>query len=182
MLGAALVCALDADARAEAATQALKGLVLPRVPAPDLPLTDTFGRSIGLSAQLRGKVTAVQLMFAGCSSTCPIQGAVFAAVAQKVRATDVHLLSLTVDPLSDSPQALRDWLGRFGQHRFWTAGAPRMQDVDVLAEFLRGAPPRTGTHSSQVFLFDRQARLAFRTVELPSAEHVAELLTMLAAA
>ena len=57
-----------------------------------------------------------------------------------------------------------------------------MQDVDALAEFLRGVPPKTGTHSSQVFLFDRQARLAFRTVELPSVEHVVELLTMLAAA
>ena len=57
-----------------------------------------------------------------------------------------------------------------------------MQDVDALAEFLRGVPPKTGTHSSQVFLFDRQARLAYRTVELPSAEHVVELLAMLSAA
>ena len=88
--------------------------MLPRVPAPNQPLTDTLGRSIDLSTLLRGKVTAVQLMFAGCSSTCPIQGAVFAAVAQQVKAPDAQLLSLTIDPLGDSPQALRSWLGRFG--------------------------------------------------------------------
>lgn len=182
MLGAAVVAALGVGARVDAATQAPQGLVLPRVPAPNLPLIDTLGRSIGLSTQLRGKVSAVQLMFAGCSSTCPIQGAVFASVAQQVKAPDVQLLSLTVDPLGDNPQALRNWLGRFGQHRLWTAGAPRMQDVDTLAEFLRGVPPKTGTHSSQVFMFDRQARLAFRTVELPSVEHLVGLLEQLATA
>lgn len=94
--------------------QAPLALVLPRVPAPQLPLTDTLGRSICLPARLRGKVTAVQLMFAGCSSTCPIQGAVYAAVAQKVKAPDVRLLSFTVDPLDDTPQSLHTWLGRFG--------------------------------------------------------------------
>jgi protein SCO1 len=182
VLGAVLLGALGSDARAVAATLAPGGLVLPRLAAPHMPLTDVSGRAITLSAQLRGKVTAMQLMFAGCSSTCPIQGAVFAAVAQKVKAPDVQLLSLTVDPLGDSPQALRDWLGRFGPYRFWTAGLPRVQDVDALAEFLRGVPPNPGTHSSRVFLFDRQARLAFRTVELPSAHHVAELLAQLAAA
>lgn len=180
--GAALAAGLGLVRRVHAAAQAPQGLVLPRVAAPDLPLTDALGRSTRLAAQLRGKVSAVQLMFAGCSSTCPIQGAVFASVAQKVKTADLQLLSLTVDPLGDSPQVLRDWLGRFGEHRFWTAGAPRLQDVDSLASFLQGATAKNGTHSSRVFLFDRQARLAFRTVELPAAEHVADLLEQLSMA
>jgi len=182
VLGAAVAAGMGLGARVGAAAPLPQGLVLPRLPAPNLALTDTQGRTIGLPAQLRGKVTAVQLMFAGCSSICPIQGAVFASVAQKLKTPDAQLLSLTVDPLGDSPQALRNWLGRFGQHRLWTAGVPRVQDVDALSEFLRGSPPKAGTHSSQVFLFDRQTKLAFRTAELPSAEHVAELLAMLAAA
>lgn len=182
LLGAAVAAGLGLGAGVDATAQPPQGLVLPRMLAPDLPLTDALGRSIGLLAQLRGKITAVQLMFAGCSSTCPIQGAVFAAVASKVKAPDVQLLSLTTDPLGDSPQALHSWLGRFGQHRHWTAGAPRVQDVADLSEFLRGSPPKMGTHSSHVFLFDRQAKLAFRTVDLPSAEHVIELLAMLATA
>lgn len=77
---------------------------------------------------------------------------------------------------------LRNWLGRFGHSRIWNAAAPRVQDVDALVEFLSGVPPKPGSHATQVFLFDRQARLAFRTVGLPSADHVAELLALLAAA
>ena len=182
MLGLAAGTALGLKAHAAAATPAPQGLVLPRLPAPDLPLIDSLGRPIGLSAQLNGKVSAVQLMFAGCSSSCPIQGAVFASVLDRVRSPDVQLLSLTIDPLGDSPQALHGWLGRFGQHRAWRAGVPRVQDVDALAQFLRGVPPTAGTHTSQVFLFDRQARLAFRTVASPTVAHLLVLLQQLAAA
>lgn len=181
-LVAAACATLGLVAGAKAAAPAPKGLVIPRAPAPNLPLTDASGKTIGLSSLLHGKVSAVQLMFAGCSSTCPVQGAVFASVAQQIHSSDAQLLSLTIDPLADDPKALRTWLGRFGRHGLWTAAAPRVQDVDSLAEFLRGVPPRSGTHPSQVFLFDRQARLAFRTVEQPSPEHLLGLLEQLAAA
>lgn len=120
-------------------------------------------------------------MFAGCSTVCPIQGVIFAEVARKVHKRGVRLLSLTVDPLGDSPQALHGWLDRFGRQPNWTAAAPRVQDVDLLAEFLRGAPAAAGSHSTQVFLLDRRAQLAFRTVELPSVEHLVGLLEQLAA-
>lgn len=36
-------------------------------------------------ARLQGRVSALRLVFAGCSTSCPIQGAVFAAVAARVR-------------------------------------------------------------------------------------------------
>lgn len=157
-----------------------RGLVVPRQPAPDWLLTDHRGRRARLTARLQGQVTAVQLMFTGCSSTCPVQGAVFADVAGRIRAKDIGLLSLTVDPLGDDPKALGAWLDRFGRPPGWSAAAPGLDEVEPLASFLRGQA--RSSHSTQVFLFDRQARLAFRTVDLPSAEHVADLLAQLARA
>jgi len=177
-LGAALM--LPGAGRAQA--QASTGLVLPRQTVPDVPLTDAEGRRAGLAGRLRGRVSAVQLMFAGCSTVCPLQGALFAGAARRVQAAGVQLLSLSVDPLSDGPAALGAWLDRFGRHLAWSAAAPRVEDVESLAGFLLGAPPKTGTHSSRVFLFDREARLAFRTVDMPAAVHVAGLLEQLACA
>ena len=158
------------------------GLVLPRAPAPQWPVTDVAGRRAALAARLRGRVTAVQLIFTGCSSTCPVQGAVFAAIAHRPPAPDIRLLSLTVDPLGDDPKQLEAWLGRFDAPSIWSAAAPQVDQVEPLSGFLRGAPARTDTHSTQVFLFDRDARLAFRTVPNPTPEHVADLLKQLAAA
>lgn len=169
-----------AAGRSQAA--APRGLVLPRQAAPNWPVTDTEGRSVSLARRLRGQVSAVQLMFAGCTTTCPVQGAIFAEVARQLPAADIRLLSLTVDPLGDGPRQLGSWLERFGRHARWDAAAPRPQDVDPLAEFLRGVPPARGSHSTQVFLFDREARLAFRTLDMPSPAHVVDLLDQLARA
>lgn len=177
----ALGAGLAPSAVTLSAAAAAPGLVLPRRKVPDLALLDADGRASVLSARLRGRVTAVQLMFAGCSTVCPIQGGIFAEVAGQLREPDVQLLSLTIDPLGDDPQALRRWLDRFGSPPRWMAAAPRVQDVDALTEFLRGAPGQPGSHPTQVFLVDRDARLAFRTVALPTAGHVATLLGQLAA-
>lgn len=156
-----------------------RGLVLPRQPVPDWPLTDDRGQRTRLVTRLQGQVTAVQLIFTGCSSTCPVQGAVFADVAGRMGSTDARLLSLTVDPLGDDPKALGAWLDRFGRPANWSAAAPRPDDVEALAGFLRGQAAGAASHSTQVFLFDRQARLAFRTVAMPPADHVAALLGQL---
>jgi len=43
------------------------------------------GRRTPLPTALAGEATAVQRMFTGCSSVCPMQGAVFAAVAARLR-------------------------------------------------------------------------------------------------
>jgi protein SCO1/2 len=159
-----------------------RGLVVPRQPVPDWMVTDMDARAASLKHRLRGRVTAVQLMFAGCTTTCPIQGAIFAEVARRLPATDVRLLSLTVDPLGDGPLQLAAWLDRFGRQAAWSAAAPRPEDVDGIGAFLRGIAPTRGAHSTQVFLFDRDAKLAFRTLDMPSADHVVDLLGQLARA
>ncbi len=74
--------------------------------------------------------------------------------------------------------ALRWWVNVGAARR--RATAPRVADVDALAAFLLGAAPRPGTHTTRVFLFDRQARLAFRTTDLPTTDHVVDLLEQLA--
>lgn len=157
------------------------GPVDPPQTAPSIPLVADDGKTFKLVQHLRGKVTAVQLMFAGCSAICPIQGALFAGVAQKIEAIrDAQLLSLTIDPLNDDPAALRRWKASFGAHRLWSAAAPKLQDVDALFSFLGGRNRGVDEHTGQVYLFDRKARLRYRTPDLPTISYVAETMSQLA--
>jgi len=153
------------------------GRVEPAQPAPSLPLIQDDARQADLAQLLRGKTTAVQLMFTGCSATCPIQGALFAEVARRLPANGgLELLSLSIDPLSDNPPALSAWLKKFGPSRLWRAAAPRVGDVDRLLDFLRGRSATADRHTAQVYLFDRQARFVFRTPDLPPPAYVVTLL------
>lgn len=152
------------------------GRVEPARPAPALALRGADGRWLDFGERLRGRVTAVQLMFTTCSATCPLQGALFGAVAARLSGSDARLLSLSIDPLNDDPRALSAWLAKFGAPPAWQAAAPRIADVDRLFDHLAGRAAGVDRHSAQVFLFDRRARLVYRTPELPPAAHVAEMI------
>jgi protein SCO1/2 len=150
--------------------------VQPRLPAPPLRIIDGDGRKLPLSVAIAGKVTAVQLMFTGCSSTCPIQGALFADVAARVRSKDVQLLSISIDALGDTAATLSAWQARFGRHSAWNTAVADVADVDRLVDFMKGATGKSGTHTAQVFVFDRQTRLCYRTGDSPAVGELEALL------
>lgn len=157
------------------------GPVRPPLPLPDLALTGEDGRSFQLSQRLRGRITALQLMFTGCSTSCPLQGALFAALAPQVVAQrEMQLLSVSIDALGDTPAALTAWLAKFGAPAHWRAAVPRVTDVDRLLDFLRGRASGADRHTAQVYLIDRQGRLAYRTADLPPARFVADTMDQMA--
>ncbi len=138
---------------------------------PDLVLTLHDGRRVALAPLLRGRVTALQLMFTGCSSVCPLQGALFAQTqAQLPTSTPSlpwQLLSVSIDPLGDDARALAAWRQRHGAGARWLAGVPALAEADLLLDRLRGRSSRgPDRHTSQVFVIDAAGRLAFRTAEL----------------
>ena len=76
--------------------------------------TDSSGREV-TQDEMRGKILVVSFLFTACSLTCPEVSKRMAEI-QKLTADapDVRLLSLTVDPRSDTPPVLMKWGERFG--------------------------------------------------------------------
>jgi protein SCO1 len=192
------------------------GPVNPPTPAPDLTVTDHHGRARALRELLGDHITVLQTMFTGCSTVCPIQGALFARVQQRLAQIKtrqvVQLLSISIDPLGDSPQALNAWLQRLqapasahppapvktptqmqtrpqpqpqthSQPR-WSAAVPKMADVTALQRGLDGATTPSAKpadeHSSRLYFFDAQARLRWRSSELPSVDEVMRVVVQMA--
>jgi protein SCO1 len=165
------------------------GAVDPPTPALDFKLTDHLGRARGLREMLSGRVTVVQTMFTGCSTVCPIQGAVFAELQRRLTKINskqaVQLLSLSIDPLGDSPTALKAWLERLQAESNWSAGVPQMADVVPLQRSLDGPASRNKNgadeHSDRLYFFDAQARLRWRSGALPAVAEVLRVVGYLAA-
>lgn len=169
------------------------GPVRPPIPVPPLDIRWHDGRTSTLAARLQGRVTALQTMFTSCSATCPLQGALFTMVETQLaersktasgrsgsKGLRLQLLSLSVDPLTDDPATLAQWLARYGAGPLWSAGAPRPEQVDPLFDFLRARSSGIDRHTGQVYLFNPRAELALRTVDMPPPEQVTALIEGLA--
>ena len=196
LLTAAFSGALGAGAgrRAWAATSADEsrsrhfpfGPVVPARPLAAWSVKTDQGRSTDLPTLLRGRITALQLMFTGCSATCPIQGALFAQAQRDLKSATgaAQFLSLSIDPLSDGPAELDRWLRQFSARPGWSAAAPRIDDVDAIVTVLGsgGQPVPKGTqdpHNGQVYLIDRRGALVFRLPSMPTPADIIATLTSL---
>jgi protein SCO1/2 len=164
---------------------ALHGAARPKVPAaataastaPDfldnldgLQLIDQNGHALR-RAGLAGKIVLLNFVFTGCAATCPTQTRELAALQQALPAPvrrDVRFVSISVDPLGDTPALLRAY-GRSAGADFssWTFATGRPQDIERLGERLRlfrggAAPVRPEDHATGLWLADGSGRLMQR--------------------
>jgi protein SCO1/2 len=162
------------------------GNVLPPVPIPDMPVVMADGRTTDLVTLTRGRVTAVNFVLTGCGSICPVLGTIFARVQDEFGKSindTYQLLSLSLDPLGDTPHAFAAWLARFNAGPQWRGAIPQV-DAKGIATLLRAWGLSSGTssifHTETVLLVDRAARLVFRFPDLPDPVSVAAMMRQLA--
>jgi len=158
------------------------GRISPPIPVPDITILRHDSTSTTLPALVNHQATALQLMFTSCTTTCPIQGAIFARVQKLIPdqvARGIQLISLSVDPENDTPEALTNWLRRFHARPGWTAAAPRPKDVERVRAFGGRAVSPSDNHSTEVQMLNRAGLLVWRTLELPEAEEIAGILRKL---
>ncbi|MBI2059756.1 MAG: SCO family protein [Nitrospirae bacterium] len=104
---------------------------------PDFTLTERSGRPVS-KQDLLGKAWIVDFIFTNCPGPCPRLSA-----QMKQLQTDlpdkVHLLSVSVDPERDTPEALRKYATRFGASdtRWWFLTGPRENIVALTQDGFR---------------------------------------------
>jgi len=102
---------------------------------PAVALLRADGVQVSLVAELdhRGPV-ALNFVFTSCSAICPIQSQTFAELqARAAPGLHLRLMSISLDPLSDTPAVLREYGRKFGAGREWRfyTGTP---DASIAAQ------------------------------------------------
>lgn len=150
-------------------------------------LLDQEGRAF-TPARLAGRLVLVNFVFTACSTVCPMQTAALAGLQRQLPAglrPRVHLLSVSLDPLQDTPQALKAFARRMGVDLAgWTWATGRPQDIERLSDALRlfRAGPdvrKPDDHSTAVWLLDGSGAVRMRYAGNPP--DVPRLLRELAA-
>ncbi|MFC3695174.1 SCO family protein [Chenggangzhangella methanolivorans] len=155
------------------------GPIRPARALPDVALTRHDGKATTLSAETSaGRFTLVTLFFAGCSTTCPVQGAIFKAAQERIAARNLpaDLLSLSVDALGDDPARLTSWLEAQGAAPGWRAATPTLEGVGRLVDALKGRGRGYDVHDARIYLVDPRGRLVYVTEDMPSPDALATLV------
>ena len=89
----------------------------------DVKLLDQDGKEVRLYSDLiAGKTIVVNSFFATCAGSCPVMAGTFkkiqAALGDRL-GRDVHLISITVDPETDTPAQLRRFAKDAGAKPGW---------------------------------------------------------------
>ena len=147
-------------ARAEAAAAqtaaAPESRVASKMSIPDVELLDQNGRAVRFYQDLvKGKVVAVNFIFTTCTTICPPLGATFARVQKELgerAGRDVHLISVSVDPATDTPERLKAWGEKFHAAAGWTLVTGRKPQVDELLRALGAATGSPSDHTPTVLV------------------------------
>ncbi len=118
---------------------------------PDVNVLDQNGNALHFYTDLiKDKTVAINFIFTNCTTICPPLGATFARLQKEMGdriGKDVHLISISVDPLTDTPERLKAWGAKFKAAPGWTFVTGEKQEMDKLLNALGAAISKREDHT-----------------------------------
>jgi cytochrome oxidase Cu insertion factor (SCO1/SenC/PrrC family) len=152
---------------------------------PDVELLDQDGRKVRFYTELvRGRTVVVNFIFTTCTTICPPLGATFARVQRELgerAGRDVHLISISVDPTTDTPERLKEWGAKFKAGPGWTFITGPKAQVDELLRALAAATARPQDHTPMILVGNEAAGQWTRAYGLARPSQLIELINQAAA-
>lgn len=107
---------------------------------PNPALVDQDGRTVRFYDDLvRGRVVMVNFSYTRCAGACPRATAQLLAVQRLLGdrfGRDFTLLTLSLDPEHDTPEAMRRYLAAHGARPGWSWLTGRREDIDAIRRFV----------------------------------------------
>lgn len=166
--------------RAKAAERAGETTELHGLTIPDVEVVTHEGETVRFYRDLvEDRVVAMNFIFTTCTTVCPPMGAIFGQLEKKLGdrlGRDVHLISISVDPTTDTPQRLTEWSAKFGRKPGWTLVTGDKATVDSLLKSLQVFTPDFEDHAPVVLLGNDARGDWTRAYGLAPPDKLAEIL------
>lgn len=101
----------------------------------EIPLVNQDGKTMRLySDVLKGRTVVIDFMFTSCTGVCPILSRNFAHIQDWLGdrlGKDVYLVSVSVDPVNDTPAKLKEYAARYKARPGWYFLTGSKENVDA---------------------------------------------------
>ena len=147
---------------------------------PDVAVLDQDGRPLHFYTDLiKGKTVAINFIFTNCTTICPPLAATFARLQKELgekAGKDVHLISISVDPVTDTPQRLKAWGAKFKAGPGWTFVTGEKQEMDKLLNALGAAVSKREDHTPALIIGSDSKGVWTRTYGLAKISQIMGVL------
>ena len=147
---------------------------------PDVEVLDQEGHALHFYSDLiKGKTVAINFIFTNCTTICPPLAATFARVQKEMGekvGKDVNFISISVDPLTDTPERLKAWGAKFKAGAGWTFVTGSKPQMDKLLNALGASVSRREDHSPVVIVGNDLKRVWTRTYGLARISQMVGLI------
>jgi YVTN family beta-propeller protein len=147
---------------------------------PDVEVLDQDGNALHFYRDLiKDKTVAINFIFTNCTTICPPLAATFARVQKEMGdkvGKDVHFISISVDPLTDTPERLKAWGAKFKAGAGWTFVTGEKQEMDKLLNALGAAVSKREDHTPAMIIGNDAKGVWTRTYGLAKTGQIVGLI------
>jgi len=173
--------AVDSSAGgADAAARDDDGLIALSSRIPDARVYDQNGKRLNFYSDLvKGKTVAINFIFTTCTTICPPMTATFRRVQQDMAGLPLHveLISISVDPTTDTPERLRDFAAKFKAGPGWTFVTGDKTEIESLLQALGAAVDDKNDHTPMILVGNDPAGYWTRAYGLSSPAALVKVMT-----
>jgi protein SCO1/2 len=104
---------------------------------------------------VKGRSVAIEFIYTTCTTICPLLGITFSQVQDLLGdrlGKEVALISISVDPVTDTPQRLKAWGAKFHAKPGWTFLTGKKSDIDKVLRALGAATGRKEDHPPTILM------------------------------
>jgi protein SCO1 len=161
-----------------------------RVTLHDMQLVDADGQTVRFKSEaVANRLVIVGFIYTSCTTICPVTSAVLADVQARLMGKlgerfgdEVKLISVTVDPATDSPERLKAYAANFGSPAGWLWLTGEKPQVNKVLSGLGAYAADFTRHSGAVLVGDARSGDWTRFLGVPNPADIVEHVELLLAA
>lgn len=157
-----------------------------RIKLPDTALTDQHGKTARFKSDtVADRLVLVNFIYTTCTTVCPVQSALFADLQQRLGdrvGREVSLISVTVDPLRDTPLRLKEFAAQYKAGPGWSFLTGSKQAVDEVLTVFGVYTPNFADHPAVVLVGDPRSGEWTRFFGFPGSDQIMARIKLLQAA
>ncbi|WP_103068965.1 SCO family protein [Aquimarina sediminis] len=143
-------------------------------------LQNQFGEDVNFHDLIKGKVVALNFIFTSCKTICPPMGVNFIHLKKlmnkRVENSELVMLTISIDPITDTPERLLEWSKKFEAGPGWTLLTGEKKNITTILKNLEVYTALKEEHAPIILLGKGGENNWIRTNGLANPQELAKTL------